>query len=370
MALWRASWLLASGTAWACVTDHDALASRPRPTADAGIDSGTPQGGSGGDTPGSGGTAGRGPSIRRSDRVTLVHGVSDVERVVFCLSPTTGVARAEPRPPGGLAYGEHLVLDDSDVDFETQEIDVAVIGGDLAQIAAMDCAEAIAAANVMPSGGEGGAAGAAGAPPNAAAGQGGAGGAASSPPPALRAATLARVPAGTFFGGRSALVVAAGCLGGFQHEAGPDVCGADYRADAATLKPVIVSMSRELEFDRVGLQAVHATVDSSSVDVVVREVDGTTHTIATELGLASIAPSQPIFVSASKLQLGTVVDVRGSGTAVLLGSHGFSAVAQRAGLEQLSDANTYALVLIGPRFNQEAGPYWNGPSVTLVPTSD
>ena len=321
-----------------------------------------------GGSSGSGGEAaagsGGGGAPGSPDRVSFVHGLSDVSSVKVCFARASGEPLGSPAPEQGLGYGAHLTLSElPGVSFEQDDLDLLLFAGELERIAGLDCAAAVALARSLAEAAEdagpaGGAAGAAGA---------------SNPGvvlPPLLAAPLVRIPAGTFFGGRSALLVGKGCFAGRTDPEITSVCGDGYSPAAPTLEPVIVALSRSVEFDRVGVQVVHATTDAGSFDVVLRLVDGTTRAVAANLGPGTVAPaSNPAFVADSRqLEPATAtVEVLAPVTGAVLQNIALDRVQELGGLAEWQNARGYALVVIGPTPALRAEGFWNQPAVTVVP---
>jgi hypothetical protein len=373
---------------------------------------------SGGSNSASSGTGGRPPDEVLGETVlTFLHGIVDAERVRVCFVKGRGkdaVALGSPVPEDGLAFGESLVVRTIEgLDFATDEFEPVVISGELERIAGLDCTAALAeasavqaeaegaaarqdldaggaagAAGVVVSGGAGGASsidatsggassGAAGASGDEA-GNGGAGGAGGAPslplpePPALRVGALPILPARTL-AGRSYLYVADGCIGGpaFATRWGEQVCGAGYGALTPTLGAVFVAMSRQRSLYALSLQAVGASLATDSVDVVsapIIPVSDVPPVIASLVHPGSITPRFPrqdlsteAYGANSK---SWQVEVMLDGQSVF--AEYWDTLRSRAGVTMLEDAQTYALVLIGPRMNVSQTGFWNPRRIVLL----
>jgi hypothetical protein len=371
---------------------------------------------SGGSNSASSGTGGRPPDEVLGETVlTFLHGIVDAERLRVCFVKGRGkdaVALGSPMPEAGLAFGESLVVRTIEgLDFASDEFEPVVISGELERIAGLDCTAALAeasavqaaaegaaarrdleaggaagAAGVGASGGAGGASdietnggassGAAGASGDEAGnGAGGPGGAPSLPlpePPALRVGALPILPAGTL-AGRSYLYVADGCIGGpaFATRWGEQVCGAGYGALTPTLGAVFVAMSRQRSLYALSLQAVGASLATDAVDVVsapIITVPEVPPVIASLVHPGSITPRFPrqdlsteAYGANSK---SWQVEVMLDGQSVF--AEYWDTLRSRAGVTLLEDAQTYALVLIGPRMNVSQTGFWNPRRIVLL----
>jgi hypothetical protein len=296
-----------------------------------------------------------------------------------------------------------------------------VIAGETGLVAGLDCAEAIAAAQATAgAGGAGGAGASAGAAGAGAAeggdGAGGAGGAGGgeapadgspdapddapsdgatdashdagdagdagdvsveAPPqaPALRAAELAVIPAGTLAGAESYLLVLQGCIGGpaFVDPIDDILCGTGYSAGAPTLAMVLVALSRQVADGKLGLQVVNASRAASSVDLRSTPPEsgpGGVVTIATKVLPGAIRPKQPSFaqpVAGYGVPLDAAsLEVLYAGSSVASLIVPWSTARAQGALDPLADGKGYTLVLIGPRPGVGAGSWWNASTLTLV----
>jgi hypothetical protein len=353
----------ALGAGSACEGDHGALAKRPT----GGSGGGSAAGGSAGTASGGTSDGGAGaPTDGGSDgsvepegqsALTLVHGVVDAETIAFCFARASAGEPeliGSPVPKTGLAYGAALALAAvPGVDFAKDDVIAFVVATAPGSLSASSCAELIAQANVVPD---------AGAELDAAPAD-----------PAIRARALALIPSSTLSGGYSHLMVAAGCLGAPSHTDAQDqsVCGVGYAPWAPTLAPIVVQLSRITKADRLGLQVVHASTATESVNVrsVPEEQSLTAVQIAYDVPLGAIAPRPP------NLAYGTVLFGTPIGPASIeIGSPAGSFAVQfswasalsLAALGSVQDGRSYTLVLLGPRVILGQTGWWNPPAVTIV----
>jgi hypothetical protein len=381
----------------ACMTDHAALEKTPNRGSGGGGAGGSlgiaghaPVSGSGGDSAGGGHPDDEAPG---TSVLTIVHGVVDAPSVVVCLATvaTDGTVApfGKPLSPKPLGYGESIVLPAiTGADPATDSLEPFLIAGELDLIAGLSCASAIdrAQAEEAQNDASPGASGAAGASELGAGGSpaeggafgaGGAAGDTGAPPEVqsrLRARGLPAIPAGTLNGGRSYLLVANGCLGGsgFSAANAEAFCGMGYTERLPTISATFVALSRASSVDHLGLQVVHASlatgtmsVDSSGgvssssnpIAIVTNEVEG------------GLAP-RPAYIAHTAFDYGIA---RGYGLEVVAQSatlltESWADVLQTGGVSALEDGSNYALVLIGPRADLQAGPaFWNLPAITVVP---
>lgn len=376
---------LAIGLA-ACVTNHDALERRPNGGAGGmagGVAGGPPTqfGGNGGDATGGGHPDDEPPG---SNVLTLVNGIVDAPEVLLCWATVDAEGAATPigDPLGGapLSYGHTLVLRDVS-EASDGVLQPFVIAGDLGLLDGLDCAAALELAGreeaAAAGNGEGGAAGAPASDvadvAEGVAGEGGAGGAAPDPGTRsrLRARALPAIPAETLGAGRSLVLVANGCLGGatYTSKHAADYCGDDYTPSEPTVSAVLVSLSRAVQFERAGMQVVHASLANPALDVssVAPLTTSPGFAIASRVVAGQVAPRPATLVNpalAYGVKAGHVVKISSF-------DHSFDErwtdVLANGGIEALADGNTYALVFNGPRADLPAVEgLWNAPVLTLV----
>jgi len=405
----RLYWLLLAGTLVACVTNHATLEKKPdtgHGASNAGGASGVagghgPLAGSAGQTAGSGGHADDEPP--GTSVLTIVNGVVDAPRVALCFARVDADAESsvfgDPLSLAPLGYAQSLVLHEvPGADLAQDTLQPFVIAGELELIAGLSCPAAVERARLeeLPTlaaatepalggvggdgaGGAGGAGGesASGAAGEAAAGAAGAGGVA---PVAVRSRLRVRglpaIAAGTLNSGRSLLLVANGCMAGATYD-GPNAelyCGAGYSERTPTLSAVLVSLSRQTAFDRVGMQVVHASLATGPIDVRSHApfpVQDPGLSLAGRVVAGQVAP-RPASVSNNVFDYGSArqysLDV--SASSGVLFSEGWLAVLARGGLTELSNSSTYALVLSGPRGDRKGVPeLWNPPVLTAIAAS-
>lgn len=406
---------VALSSASACTTDHDALAKKPNQGTGNGGSGGAagfgghlPVAGNGGDVSATGGHPDDEPP--GASVLTFVQGIVDAPSVVVCLATVDAMGVitpiGKPLSKAPLAYGSNIVVHDiTGADPATDVIQPFVIAGDLDLVAGLDCAAAIAKAQaeegpLNPPPGTDGAAGAAttpdagsaeagtgGAPAVGAAGAanagasngdsgaGGEGGATPEIQPRLRARALPALPAGTLDAGRSLLMVANGCMGGAGFDA-PDAaryCGASYAERTPTVSAVFAALSRVTAPNRMGVQALHASLATDTVAITSRSppalaegsVQVVSNLVTGELGPrpANIQNAAAAFGSTQ----GFLVDVDGRTDTLL--SRTWKEVLALGGVRALADGSNYTLVLIGPEADLSGGAaYWNAPAVTIVPS--
>jgi hypothetical protein len=356
-----------------CTTNHDALARRPS------------AGSSGGGVGGSAGLGGFGNTGNESqggrvnpdeepkgdDVLTIVNGVVDAPSVRLCfarLSEDRLSSTLVGSPLPELAYAGATVLTElAELSFADDAIQPWVIAGELSKIADLDCPAAVelaqaAEAEVTPEmpveTGQGGEAGAGGAAPDL-------------EMPSLRARPLAALPAGTVAIGRSILLVLSGCLGGAAYrDPSGAACGADYAPDAPTVQPLVVKLSRELGFDKVGLQGVHASLAMGSADLRVAGDSGRVALVfASSLTFGVIAP-RPADTRFTALDVGAGEANYGlqaiGENAEVLQQESWADVLSASGLSELAAARTYTAVLLGPTPHLLGKSWWNPPAFALV----
>lgn len=408
----------------ACNTNHDLLAAHPSGGGSGGVLSDA-----GPDAAGGGGSGGSAPDAapdvvepKGPDRLTLVHGVVDAKRIAFCFASVDSAGKStlvgSPLPPAGLDFGHAKAVGSlTGLDFAKDAIQPVVIAGDLSLVSGMSCNAAVALATKLstPDAGPDAASDAAAsdaasdAAPDAAASDAGAASDASAkdagtdasgdaaadapsdagsdvtdaavdaPPPVappLRAEALPVLPAGTLTGGRSYLLVAAGCMGapGFSDSLDQAVCGVGYAPDQPTLTPVLVRMSRLTKPDKLGLQVVNASRGTDSLTLQSGTPPNTTHnplTLASSVGFGAILPRPPDLarqLAAYGVPLGTVPLQAYSGAALAL-TQKWSAALSLGGLSKLQNGQTYALIAVGPRIDIATPGWWNAPVIGIVPTA-
>ncbi|HEX2871354.1 MAG TPA: hypothetical protein VHP33_08860 [Polyangiaceae bacterium] len=394
--------LVAAGASNGCTTNHDALARQPKAGSSAGGSAGTAGFGFGGF-----GNTGNQPQGGRSNPdveppganvLTIVNGIVDAPSVRICFARVGENGETEAfvgSPLPELGYAASTVLLEVDgLSLIDDVIQPWVIAGQLSLLKKLSCEDAVALAQaeeakVTPipeepveagQGGEGGVGhgGAAAVPGSAAeAGAGGAG-----EPlefPALRARALAALPAGTVNIGRSILMVLSGCIGGaaYTDHIETAVCGNDYTPQTPTLQPIVVKLSRQLSFDKVGLQAVHASAATASLDIRASGDSGAVSLVfATDVTFGAIEP-RPAALRFSPAELG--VDQLNYGLQAIDEAGGvayqeaWSDILAVSALPTPVAGRTYTAVFLGPDPLLIKEGWWNTSAFSLVdndPTRD
>ena len=366
----------------ACGKDRD-LAERPNAsggTSTGGVGgaggSGGGRGGSAGSSP-TGGTAGKYVEPRGRSVTSFFHGIVDAERVVFCFArhdDADAVLVGDPQPSGGLAYAASIALETIDgIDLETTPLLPYVIAGELELVDGMSCEDAVDKAReemdavdkaALGAGGAGGEAG----------GMGGSGGEAEPPtPPRLRVAALPEIPAGALTEGYSSLYVAIGCLGGpaFTHPLEGDACGRGYTPSSPTSSAVLVTLSRTRVAGMLSLQALHASLASSTLSVFSAPPDTAVQSsvpIGFDLRRGELKPRQPspqlTILDYGVSSPGWRAQASTDGTPFV--SERWLNVLERAGIDAFVDGRGYTVVVVGPAGNVGSRGFWNDAAIGVV----
>ncbi|MCE7892436.1 MAG: hypothetical protein DYH12_22485, partial [Sorangiineae bacterium PRO1] len=198
------------------------------------------------------------------------------------------------------------------------------------------------------------------------------------PPPKLRAAELPVLPAGTLSMGWSLLFAATGCIGGpaFSDPLETYVCGAAYTPSTPTLTPVLVPLSRVTKPGAMGLMVVNAALAADPISVTSAHPKGSSIpgiSVAYNVVFGSVAPRPPLLgysatgfgapISASLLE------VTSQNASSPFYTQTWKDALAFGELSDVLDEATYALVLVGPRPNNPAAKWWNGPRVTALPAA-
>lgn len=381
--------LLAAGASHGCTTNHDALARQPKAGS-----SGGGSGGSAGFGFGGFGNTGNQPQGGRENPdleppganvLTIVNGIVDAPSVRLCFARVGENGETEAfvgSPLPELGYSASTVLQEVDgLSLIDDVIQPWVIAGELSLLKKLDCEKAVELAQseeakVTPIPEEpvdvaqGGAGGAGGLDP---AGEAGAGG--SGEPlefPTLRARPLAALPAGTVNIGRSILMVLSGCIGGAAYNDRIDtaVCGKDYTPETPTLLPVVVKLSRQVSFDKVGLQAVHASAATASLDVRASGDQGAVSLVfATDVTFGAIEPRPaalrftPVELGVDQFDFGLQAIDEGGGVAY---QEAWSDILKVSALPTPVAGRTYTAVFLGPDPLLIKEGWWNTSAFSLV----
>jgi len=392
----RLLWLslgLAAGVSGACTTNHNALALQAR--------AGAAGGGAGGATAGSGfggfgnncDQTGQGGKLNPDDEpkgdnvLTIVNGVIDAPSVALCFARVgadgqTGDFVGSPLPE--LDYAASTVLTElKGLSLVDDVIQPWVLAGQLSLIKKLDCASAVALAQseeakVTPgataAGGQGNAGESAGGTGGGAISEAGAGGSADAAHelPTLRARPLAALPAGTVNIGRSILMVLTGCLGGaaYADRIDTSACGSDYASDAPTVQPLVVKLSRSVSFDKVGLQAVHASLPTGSVDVRASGDKGAVALVfASSLSFGAIEP-RPADTRFAPDELGVGLASYGlqaiGDSGGILFQENWPDILASSGIDSMVAERSYTAIFLGPDPQLLKIGWWNKSAFALV----
>ena len=362
--LWLAL-LLVAGAGSACTTNHDALALQPKAGAGGGGAAGSSSGfggfGNTGDLASDGGRPNPDVEPMGDNVLTIVNGVIDAPSVELCFAHVGSDGRTSDlvgSPMPALDYAASTVLTTLDgFSLVDDVIQPWVIAGELSRIKKLNCEDAVALAQseeakvtpVAASPGDG--AGGAGGADSGATAEAGAPGELELP--TLRARPLAALPAGTVNIGRSILMVLTGCLGGaaYRDHIDTSACGADYTPTSPTVQPLVVKLSRDLRFDKVGLQAVHASLPTGGVDVRASGADGTVSLVfASGVTFGAIMP-RPADTRFTPVELG--VDqpnygLQAVGDSAVVFQEAWPDILASASIDHLVAARTYTAIFLGP----------------------
>jgi len=379
---------LALGAVNGCTTNHDALARQPKAGSSAGGSAGASGFGTGafGNTgnQSQGGWPNPDDEPKGDDVLTIVNGMVDAPSIRLCFARLGDDGETQDfvgAPLPELAYAASTVLTEVDgLSFADDAIQPWVISGQLSRLKQLDCAAAVALAEseeakVTPveeppaMSGEGGQGGAGS---GAAAGEGGAPAAEPLEFPTLRARPVAALPAGTVHIGRSILLVLTGCSGGaaYTDHIETSVCGASYTPATPTLRPVIVKLSRVVGTGTVGLQAVHGSLATASLDVRASGDSGAVSLVfASSLFFGSIEP-RPADTRFTPFELGVqnfnyglqAVDETGS----VAYQEAWSDIMTASGLSAILPSRTYTAVFLGPDPLLIKEGWWNKVAFSLV----
>lgn len=388
--------LLAVGTSNGCTTNHDALARQPKAGSSSGGSAGSAGFGFGGfGNTGNETQGGRSnPDIEPAGAnvLTVVNGIVDAPSVRLCFARVGDNGETEDfvgSPLPELGYAASAVLSELDgLSLVDDVIQPWVIAGQLSLLKKLDCQDAVALAlaeeaKVTPipapepdgqgSEAQGGAAGQGGAPAQEPAGDAGAAGAGEPLQfPTLRARPLAALPAGTVNIGRSILMVLTGCIGGAAYTDHIDtaVCGEDYTPQTPTLQPLVVKLSRAVSYDKVGLQAVHASLATAPLDIRASGEQGAISLVfATDVSFGAIEPRPaalrftPVELGVDKPNFGLQAIDEGGGVAY---QAAWSDILTASSLPTPVVNRTYTAVFLGPDPLLIKEGWWNTSAFSLV----
>ncbi len=385
-------WIVGLGLAalaLACGTDHSVLAKKP--------------GGSGGSEGTGGGSQDAGLDGSYLDVlvdapvepvgesiVTLLHGVADAKRIGFCFLPVAagipGAATGMPLPAGGLAYGAAFSPSSiAGLDLAKDDVQPVVVAASESELKSGSCASLIAAAAAATDAGseagtdasvDAGAGDAAAAAADADALSDAAADVPDPEPPPLRVLALPVLPKKTLDSGYSTLLAAIGCMGGpgLDDVAIPSVCGVDYKPDKPTLRPIVVRLSRITAPERVSLQGVNARVIEEDVSIG-SEPPGASSlpsiTFAYNVPSGAVEPKVP-YVQTNESLLGFPLgdpEITLSPGGVVTHRFGWSTALAAAGLNEVKNGRSYAVVALGPSLNLGVVKWWNPVAVVVIAAS-
>jgi hypothetical protein len=180
------------------------------------------------------------------------------------------------------------------------------------------------------------------------------------------------LPAGTVNIGRSILMVLTGCIGGAAYTDRIDtaVCGKDYTPETPTLQPVVVKLSRQVGFDKVGLQAVHASAATAELDIRASGDSGTVSLVfATDVSFGAIEPRPaalrftPAELGVDEFNFGLQAVDEGGGVAY---QETWSDILAASALPTPVAGRTYTAVFLGPDPLLIKEGWWNTSAFSLV----
>lgn len=330
-----------------CAEEHSRLAPDDAGTGAATTTTGSAgTGGGGGSSTGAGGAGGDpeppGPTV-----VTVVNGVVDANAIRLCFPSFPGGAGADPWPSvGGLGFARAGRIDPvSPTVPNGQDVEVLVVGGDLAQTAGQSCADLAAMT------------------PNDAG-------------PPVRVESAGVIPQSVFATERSLLIALSGCLGGadHDHEAVEQICGVGYQPSSPNVAMSVGFLSRQTSPDHVGMQFCHASqATPTSYLRLAPGIDGAVaQLVVPSWSLGAIAPYPPLW-RFSRAGLGAVPE------ATLELSTNVSTPEHRASFaEALSNSEltatdlvegvgfTFVMVGASHTMGPDPGPWWHELSYTVL----
>ena len=294
------------------------------------------------------GGAGGDPEPDGPTVVSVVNGVVDADAVRLCFASFPSGESVDPWPSsGGLGFARTGRIDPINPTIPAgTDVQVFVLGGDLAQTTGKTCTQALALAG------------------------------ASDAAPALHVSTTGVLPASVFESERSLLISLYGCLGAPEHthEAADQICGAGYAPEAPNVAMAVGFLSRQTSPSHVGMQFVHASAATAPSYLKVGPgIDGAVATMAvSQWSLGAIAPYPPYWYY-SRATLGTV------GEATLELSTNVSTPEHRASFadaldnseleaSDLVDELGFAFVMVGAASTMalEPGAWWHELTYTVL----
>lgn len=285
---------------------------------------------------GAGGSGGNGPvEPDGPTRLTFVNGTVDASSVTFCFMPypSGSLARA-PFPSGGLAFAHATVLTEGSPDLPSGDALLLEIAGDITPGTTCDDLAMDPASF-----------------------------------PELVITQLGVIPGDALAMKKSFLFVTDGCVGGDATHTGPNdklVCGAGYTPDTPNPGLGVLTMSRIVDPERVGIQAVNAVASVQKLDILFQPgfTGANPATIAMAAPVGGAVPYPPTFGFAAS-------DLGGTGSAAVIGavsmtpsmkaSASFGDALTNGGLDASAAANGKSLVLVtvGASPGVGSGPWWH-----------
>jgi hypothetical protein len=277
-------------------------------------------------------------------KLTIVNGVNDYEAIRLCFVPWPdgGETPAFPADAKGLAFAAAAVIDvASGMVPKGTDVYLHVIAGNLDKTTGKGCAE-ITAGNLDPD---------------------------------VLLVPLAVIPKAALEAPRSLLLVPNGCLGGAGHEDELEkvACGKEYSIDTPTAGLVAVGMSRIVQGDKISMQAAHASVAMSTVDV--RVLPGAQGGVAGQVapGLTAGAIGKiPPFREFSRADLGpalaTNIQTFPPGHSMPSSTQLLGEALGRGGIAEadFEDGLSFTLVGVGSAPGVLAGAFWHPLTWTVV----
>jgi hypothetical protein len=157
----------------------------------------------------------------------------------------------------------------------------------------------------------------------------------------------------------------------FTHASEGAACGLDYSTTNPTLRPVLVNMSRVTSPDKLGVQALNASLAIEEIGMRTAPSGAAGSVIAASVSSGEISPKPPN-IAATAAQYGVsdpswMVEVQDGGVTAL--SESWATVLARGALSGVEDGKTYAFIFVGPRPDLKAANWWNAPAITIAPTA-
>lgn len=275
------------------------------------------------------------------NRLVVVHGIADRERIGFCFATPGGEGvDVPPFPEGGLDFAEARDLD-VEVLPSSPDAVVMVVAGAEGDLEGASCAE------LLDDPGES---------------------------PALETFALGLVPAEALVAPRILVLAATGCMGGEDHENDlqEQACGEGYGPFSPTASLVAASPSRLASAGRVGFQSIGASLASAPFDVRLRAgLNGDVFRITESLSWGASAPFPPydgrdLASVGVPSQLGAVITLPGDED-TQLATFELADAADRAGIGTFAEGTAYTVGFVGPSPSLGEGPWWHAFDAFFVP---